>query len=68
VVDLQVHLDNPNNLAAFGSRLFGLNRLLKLDFQIRVGFSPFPFSFILPPVQPGPALFRTSVWRRVTRD
>jgi hypothetical protein len=30
-----------------------LNRLLKLDFPIRVGFFPFPFLFVLPPVRPG---------------
>lgn len=30
-----------------------LNRLLKLDFPLRVGFFPFPFFFTLPPVRPG---------------
>lgn len=30
-----------------------LNRLLKLDFPIRVGFFPFPFFSTLPPVRPG---------------
>lgn len=30
-----------------------LNRLLKLDFPIRVGFFPFPCLFTLPPVRPG---------------
>ena len=30
-----------------------LNRLLKLDFPIRVGFLPFPFLYTIPPARPG---------------
>ena len=30
-----------------------LNRLLKLDFPVRVGFHPFPFLFTIPPARPG---------------
>lgn len=30
-----------------------LNRLLKLDFPVRVGFCPFPFLSTIPPARPG---------------